>query len=297
MFKTIIVLLAIANAAPAQLPVAKDIVRKDAGTNELTAHFVKTGLFLISGGGCNTLLRLSGNGLILVDGKLPGNYQALLRQAGKLSFSDQPVRALINTNHQENHTGNNSKFLAAGTQIVGQENVSRNMTAAGSSMPPPTIVYDREYTIRMGGIEVQLLHFGNARTNADTVVYFPNLKVVAVGDLFSTLPDPDYSAGGSLVEWGPVLAQILKLDFDIVVPGNGPMVSRADLERFKNKVDTLVSRATVLVNNGVAKDELMAHLNTEDLDWRFNFTGDRLHRFYAELSRNNTLIRYPLEDK
>ena len=145
MFKTILALLAIANAASAQLPVAKDIVRKDAGTNELTAQFVKTGLFLISGGGCNTLPRLSGNGLILVDGKLPGNYPVLLRQAGKLSFSDQPVRALINTNHQENHTGSNAKFLAAGTQIVGQENVSRNMTAAGSSMPPPTIVYDREY--------------------------------------------------------------------------------------------------------------------------------------------------------
>jgi glyoxylase-like metal-dependent hydrolase (beta-lactamase superfamily II) len=286
MFKTITVVLAIANAASAQLPVAKDIVHKEAGPNELTAQFVKTGLFLISGGGCNTLLRLSGNGLILVDGKLPGNYQALLRQAGKLSFSDQPVRALINTNHQENHTGSNAKFLAAGTQIVGQENVSRNMTAAGSSMPPPTIVYDREYTIRMGGIEAQLFHFGNARTNADTVVYFPNLKVVAVGDLFSAMPDPDYAAGGSLVEWSPVLAQIFKLDFDIVVPGNGPMVSRADLERFKNKVDTLVSRATALVNKGVAEDQLMSRLNTEDLDWRLNFTGDRLHRFYAELSRN-----------
>jgi hypothetical protein len=100
------------------------------------------------------------------------------------------------------------------------------------------------------------------------------------------MPDPDYAAGGSLVEWSPVLAQILKLDFDIVVPGNGPMVSRADLERFKNKVDTLVSRATALVKKGVAEDQLMARLDTEDLDWRLNFTGDRLHRFYAELSRN-----------
>ena len=154
-------------------------------------------------------------------------------------------------------------------------------------------MYDREYTIRMGGIDAQLLHFGNARTNADTVVHFPNLKVVAVGDLFSAMPDPDYGAGGSLVEWSPVLAQILKLDFDIVVPGNGPMVSRADLESFKNKLDTFVSRATAPVNSGVAEDQLMARLNTEDLNWGLNFTGDRLRRFYAELSRNKWSLRLP----
>jgi hypothetical protein len=45
-----------------------------------------------------------------------------------------------------------------------------------------------------------LFHFGNAYTDADTVVYFPNLRVVAVGNLFSATPDPDFSAGGSL--WG-----------------------------------------------------------------------------------------------
>ena len=73
------------------------------------------------------------------------------------------------------------------------------------------------------------------------MVYFRNLKVVAVGDLFSAIPDPDFDAGGSLMGWGPVLAQILKLDFDI--------------------------------------------LNTEDLSWRLDFTGDRLDGFYAELSR------------
>jgi glyoxylase-like metal-dependent hydrolase (beta-lactamase superfamily II) len=124
-----------------------------------------------------------------------------------------------------------------------------------------------------------------AHSSSDTVVYFPNLKVVAVGDLFAATPNPDFSAGGSLVGWGPVLAQILKLDFDVVVPGAGPTVTRADLEAFKTKIDTLVSRATGLVKKGVAKDQLMAQLKTDDLGWRLSFTGDQLDMFYAELSR------------
>jgi hypothetical protein len=111
--------------------------------------------------------------------------------------------------------------------------------------------------------------------------------VVAVGDLFAATPSPDFSSGGSLVGWGPVLAEILKLDFDVVVPASGPTVRRADLAAFKAKIDTLVSRAAGLVKKGVPKDQLMAQLETEDLGWKFAFTDAQLDSFYSELSETN----------
>src|SRR5450432_2106098 len=92
-------------------------------------------------------------------------------------------------------------------------------------------------------------------------------------------------SGGSLAGWGPVLAQILKLDFDVVVPSKGPAITRADLEAFKTKIDTLASRATELVRTGVPKEQVMAQLQTDDLGWRLSFTIDPLDRFYAELSQ------------
>jgi hypothetical protein len=46
-----------------------------------------------------------------------------------------------------------------------------------------------------------------------------------------------------------------------------------------------VSRATALVKEGVPEDQLMARLDTTDLGWRFDFTGERLDRFYADLSQ------------
>ena len=64
---------------------AADAVNPNDG---LTLQLVKTGLYLINGQGSNSLLRLSANGLILVDGKLPGNYDALRARAKKIS--DQP---------------------------------------------------------------------------------------------------------------------------------------------------------------------------------------------------------------
>ena len=91
------------------------------GSTKITAQLVRTGLYKITGGGSNSLLRLSANGLILVDGKLAGNYEALLKQVRKIV--DQPVRALVLTSDSEDRTGNNAKFLAAGTQIIAQRNL------------------------------------------------------------------------------------------------------------------------------------------------------------------------------
>ena len=282
--------MATAFAASAQPPQPQSAPAHGAGDVSLSADLVKTGLYVINGGGGNTLMRFSQQGLILVDGKLPGNYRALASQVRKINkLGDLPTRVVILTDHHDDHAGNSAQFLAAGVAIIAQENAKSRLPAfqpAEGKKAPPIVAFDREYTLKMGGVEAKLMHFGDAHTDGDTVVYFPDLKVVAVGDLFTPgTPDPDYAAGGSLVGWAPVLAQVLKLDFDVVVPSKGPAVTRSDLEAFKTKMDLLVSRASALVVKGVAKDQLMAQLKTDDLGWQFNLTGDQIDRFHAELSR------------
>jgi cyclase len=148
------------------------------------------------------------------------------------------------------------------------------------------VSYAGDYVLQMGGVQMKLIHFGNAYTDEDTVVYFPDLKVVAIGDLFTFgLPEPDYLAGGSLVAWGPVIARILELDFDVVVPGKGRVVTRRELEAFEARINTMVARARELVKNGVSRDLLATQLETDDLGWHWNLTGSELDGFYAELAR------------
>jgi glyoxylase-like metal-dependent hydrolase (beta-lactamase superfamily II) len=293
----VIVFLALAGAVTGSLLAAEEKPGNVSQDVKLNIQPVKTGLFLISGGGANSLLRLSPNGEVLVDGKPTENHAALMSQVRKISrITDMPIRVVIVTNHHKDRSGTNGKFLAAGAQIIAQENVASRLAADRSSsdtVVPPTITYANDYTLRFGGVEVKLMHFGSAYTNNDTVVYFPNLKVVAVGDLFTPdTPDPDFSGGGSLVDWGPVLGQILKLDFDVVVPSKGPMITRDDLVAFKTKIEILVFRARALVNRGVPRDQLLSQLNTEDFGWRFSFTPDDLGRFYAELSSNKMVSEH-----
>src|SRR5262252_6609511 len=86
----------------------------------LSYQIVKTGLHMISGKGGNCLLRLSGNGLILVDANLPGNDEAVLK--GVHRISDQPVRLVILTSSEKSNVGNSEKLLRTGAFFAVQEN-------------------------------------------------------------------------------------------------------------------------------------------------------------------------------
>jgi glyoxylase-like metal-dependent hydrolase (beta-lactamase superfamily II) len=221
-----------------------------------------------------------------VDGKLAENYDELRQRVQKVV--DQPIRVLVDTSYYVDHTGTNARFLADGTQVAAQENVKQNLLSyhpAEGNVAPPSQTYKQNQTLHFELVEMQLLHFGNARTNGDTVVYFPDLKAVAVGDIYLANPVPDYSAGGSMVGWSSVLSEILKLDFDVAIPGAGPTVSKTDLEALKSKIDALISRAGQLSKMGIPKDQLVARLKSEGFPWAPGFSGEQLDRFYSEISQ------------
>jgi glyoxylase-like metal-dependent hydrolase (beta-lactamase superfamily II) len=114
------------------------------------------------------------------------------------------------------------------------------------------------------------MHFAPAHTDADTVVYFPDLKVVALGDeLNAVAPNFDYSAGASIAGWITSLDQTLKLDWDKAIPGHGAdPFTREQVTAFRNKLQTLLDRAREQVKAGTPKDKLVASLKTDDL-WPF----------------------------
>ena len=249
---------------------------------------VKPGLYMVTGAGGNSTFRVTSEGIILVDGKLPGdaNYNGLM--ALIKGASDQPVKYLIVTHHHADHTGNNQKFLDAGVQVVAHENLNKNLVTYVQDPKPASasITYPgAEYTVKLGGVSVELHHFGRAHTSGDTVVYFPDLKTVCLSDTVTTGktgPLIDYAGGGSATDWTNVLAGILKLDFDAAIPGNGDVLTKADVQAFKTKFDTVISRARDLVRQGVAPDQLLAQIKTDDIGWAPRVPN--VAAFVAELS-------------
>jgi glyoxylase-like metal-dependent hydrolase (beta-lactamase superfamily II) len=52
----------------------------------------------------------------------------------------------------------------------------------------------------------------------------------------------DYAGGGSAKEWTKTLDEVLQLDFDTVVPGHGPVTTKAELRKFRDSTVALRTR-------------------------------------------------------
>lgn len=86
---------------------------------------------------------------------------------------------------------------------------------------PPTLMFDGDLTVDLGGREVQVRHLGRGNTGGDAIAYLEKEKILATGDLL-VYPVP-YTFDGYPTEWVQTLDAMGRLEADTVVPGHGPV--------------------------------------------------------------------------
>jgi glyoxylase-like metal-dependent hydrolase (beta-lactamase superfamily II) len=242
---------------------------------------LKPDLYMITGGGANTLIRVTSEGLIVVDTKNPGdeNYRRVMEEI--TSVSKLPVKYVLNTHHHPDHVGNNQKFIDAGAQIIALDALKTRMASdpRTKEIPGlPTMTFAKDYDLKFGGAEVQAHFYGRGHTGDDTMVYFPDLKVVMVSDqITDNTPIVDFANGGSAVEWTQILDGALKLDFEMAIPGRGEPKTRADVQAFRAKFAGVVSRASDAIKAGATRETLASQMKSDDSGWQFN------PQFYGQL--------------
>jgi glyoxylase-like metal-dependent hydrolase (beta-lactamase superfamily II) len=234
---------------------------------------LKPNLHMITGGGANTLVRVTPDGLIVVDTKNPGdvNFTRVMEEIA--SVSKQPVKIVINTQHHPDHVGNNQKFIDAGAQVVALEILKTHMASdPRTKVIPglPTQTFAKDHVVTLGGAEVRASFYGPGHTGGDTMVYFPDAKIVMVGDhMTDGNPIVDFANGGSALGWTKGLDGVLALDFEWAIPGRGEPKTRADVQAYRTRFATLVSRAQEAVKAGATRDTLGAQVKLDDLMWTF----------------------------
>lgn len=252
------------------------------------------GLYLIPGydgaaTGGNVAVRLTSEGVIIVDDKLPTHYQDIVDKVK--SVTPLPIKYVLSTHQHGDHTGSNVQFLKS-AEILMHRNARANMIT--EKLPGPgRIVYSAEQSVFLGGVEVRMLYMGRGHTNGDSVIYFPDLRTVHTGDLVVwgnrsqgtvLTPNMDYAAGhGSGKEWPATLDNLLKLDFDAAIPGHGPVLTKAEVRQFRDKMLTLNQRMAALIKSGGRRQDIAGRIRLDDLGWPF--PPDALNGLYDELSR------------
>ena len=253
---------------------------------------VKPGVYMVTGAGGNSTVRVTDAGLIVVDTKNRGdeNYTALMDQIK--TVSQAPVKFVFVTHHHQDHSGNIGNFERAGVMVIATENLNKNLETYNPPQGKPdkaNAPYTKDRKVKVGNAKAEAHYFGRGHTNGDTFVYFPDVKTVAAGDMVvATAPNCDFPFGGSVVEWVQSLDKLLKLDFDTLIPGHGnDPLTRAQVQEFRNKLNMVLTRAQAAVKSGTPKEMLIASIKTDDIGWNLNNPNwtqpARLDPFYAEL--------------
>jgi glyoxylase-like metal-dependent hydrolase (beta-lactamase superfamily II) len=226
------------------------------------------GFLVLSGAGGNIVVLATSDGQIVVDS---GNAQsssdvvATLRPLGKIA-------ALVNTHWHKDQTGANEALGRAGATIVAHEKTRQRLSTGWyvpaddryeEPLPPagrPTKAFFETGAIQVGEKRVEFGYLIEAHTDGDLYVRFPDVNIIAVGDVVSPERDPalDWFGGGWLGGRVDSLEKLLALgDADTrYVPSYGPVIGRAEVQAEHDLLLAIFDRMVVNLRLGQTADDM-----------------------------------------
>src|SRR6185295_20163041 len=199
----------------------------------------------------------SPDGPVLINGGAQERSPELLKMIADQSGGKRVV-ALFNTDWHPDHTGSNDALGKSGIQIIAHENTKQYLAnelfvewqkrtyKARAPQSLPTKTFLTTGTMTVGSESLKYGHLGQAHTDGDIYVFLPSSNVLMAGDVMSvgSYPIADYTTGGWL--GGMVTATKTLLDLTNadtrIVPGTGPVQTRADLQAQFDMLTTMRER-------------------------------------------------------
>jgi cyclase len=229
---------------------------------------VKDNLWVLRGGGGNTAVFATANGVTVVDAKNPGWGQPILDKVKELT--PKPITTLINTHTHGDHVSGNVEFPAT-VDVVVQENTKANMEKMdifkqNNNRGMAKRTFKDKMTIGSGADQIDIYYFGPGHTNGDAWVVFPAHRIVHSGDIFANkgVPLIDGNNGGSMLHYSETLTKAYDgiKNVDTIINGHTPAnTTWADLKEFADFNKDLLTWAQGELKAGKTPEQAAA-------DWK-----------------------------
>ncbi|MGE4064881.1 MAG: MBL fold metallo-hydrolase [Rhodospirillaceae bacterium] len=256
-----------AAAAPPTTPAPVDPAKIEITTTKLAP-----GVAVLFGAGGNIGVSYGVDGTIFVDDQFAPLTPKIL--AATKGLDSRPVKFVINTHWHFDHSGGNENLGKEGSVIVAHENVRRRMSAEGiieelnAKFPPspkaalPSVTFSDGVTLHLNDDTLRVVHVRSAHTDGDSIVKWERANVLHMGDVFnrSGAPFVDRSSGGSVVGMIAAMDAGLKLadDKTQVIPGHGPMSTKADMQAYRDALAAFNTRIAAEIKAGKTQDQILA---------------------------------------
>ena len=218
--------------------------------------------------GGNATIYLTDKGVILVDSKferIHDDFRSKIK-----SLTNQPVKYVILTHNHGDHSSGAAKFETEGAKVLISTRDYENLVKTPNQTWLPSLTYAGSASLFVGGKEIDVRQM-RGHTSGDTVVYFPAERVVCAGDLV-TLPWDDiplivnYADGGNWTDWNRSIQELLKMDWDVLIPGHGPAIDKQQLAELRNRMDHVIERFRMLLREGKNQQEITQTL-VKEFNW------------------------------
>ena len=135
----------------------------------------------------------------------------------------------------------------------------------------PDVLVTDSLTLERGSRTIEIRYLGRGNTRGDVVVYLPNEKILATGDLV-VAPTP-FGIGSYYSEWAATLEKLMQFDAKTIFLSHGPV--QHDFTYVQAEHDllrALVDRVADAVAHGTSIED--AKKNITLADWKQKLAGD-----------------------
>jgi glyoxylase-like metal-dependent hydrolase (beta-lactamase superfamily II) len=264
---------------------------------------VQGNVYMIVGPGGNTAVQVGDSGALVVDSQYEEVSDKIVAEIRKLT--SKPIRYVINTSADVDHTDGNAKISRAGAPVIGgnlgavafdngativaHENVLRAMSEGGEGKAdtnadklPTTTYFQGQKEIFFNEEPVIVMFEPAAHTNGDSMVFFRRSDVIATGDIFNmnSYPVINVDKGGNIQ--GVIKALNVVLDITIpkheqeggtyVIPGHGRLTDEHDVLEYRDMVTIIRDRVQNMIKKGMTLAQVKEAKPTFEYDGRYGAT-------------------------
>jgi glyoxylase-like metal-dependent hydrolase (beta-lactamase superfamily II) len=254
------------------------------------------GMYMLEGAGGNIGVSVGDDGVILVDDQFAPLTPKIQDAISKIT--PKPIRFVINTHWHGDHVGGNENLATAGAVIIAHDNVRKRMSTdqfiqlLNRKVPPsppkalPAVTFTSDITLHLNGEDIHVIHVDPAHTDGDSLVVFPKLKIIHVGDVYRTVGYPfvDLSSGGNfdgVIAVADKVTGMIDASFK-VIPGHGELSTRADLKSWHDMLVEIRASVKKQADAGKTLDQIQQLKLTAKWDDRWgkgNIKPDQVVEF------------------